>query len=69
MKTEVKGAIIGTLLMFSIWAFGIIGWGMNIYKLTKCDFKPSVKAEFIRALGIVVPPVGAIAGYLTIEDK
>lgn len=46
----------------------IIGWGLNIVKLCQCDFKQPVKAEFIRAVGIFVPPVGAVMGYFEIND-
>ena len=44
----------------------IIGWCINAYKLIKCDFEPSYKAEAIRAIGVVVMPVGGIAGYMDI---
>lgn len=46
----------------------VLGFGLNIYKLAKCDFKPSYKAEAIRIAGIIIPPVGCIAGYLNIKD-
>ncbi len=44
------------------------GYAANIVKLCKCDFQAPVKAEVIRAIGIVFPPVGVIAGYCTIKD-
>lgn len=47
----------------------IIGWGMNIYKVSKLDFKPAYKAEIIRIVGVVIPVVGAVTGYMDIEDK
>jgi len=54
--------------------FGIIivivainGWGMNLYKLCKTDFESPYKAEVIRTIGLT-PPIGAIIGYITIED-
>lgn len=46
-----------------------IGWGMNIYKLTKCDFNKPYKAEIIRGICIPVAPAGAVVGYLTIRDS
>jgi hypothetical protein len=47
-----------------------IGYGLNIMKLaTECDFQGPYKAEMIRGIGIVVPPSGAIMGYLEIEDN
>ena len=51
-----------------ILVFGSIGYIANIIKLCKCDFDLPFKAEVIRALGVVVPPVGMITGYITIKD-
>lgn len=43
------------------------GWCMNLYKLVKTDFEAPYKAEAIRLVGLV-PPVGAIVGWIDIED-
>lgn len=51
---------------FLIVGLGVFGYFANIYKLTKCDFEPSYKAEVIRGIGIVVPPVGIVTGYLNL---
>jgi hypothetical protein len=48
-----------------IWT---VGWGKNVYKLCHCDFEASYKAEVIRGVGVIVPVVGAVTGYCTIED-
>jgi hypothetical protein len=45
-----------------------LGYISNIVKLTQCDFEPSYKAEICRGVGIFIPPVGIIEGYLTIKD-
>ncbi len=45
-----------------------IGWVTNIVKFVNLDFEPSYKAEIIRGLGIVMPPVGGICGYMDIAD-
>lgn len=45
-----------------------VGWMMNIYKLTKCDFEPSYKAEVIRSVGVLVAPVGTIVGYMDLGE-
>jgi len=45
----------------------ILGYAMNIVKLTKLDFKEPYKAEVVRVLGIA-PPIGIIVGWLDIED-
>ena len=53
------------LLVLCVGVFA--GWCMNLYKLTQCDFQSPYKCEVIRAIGIV-PPVGAVAGWIDIED-
>ena len=58
---------IATIMLMMVAGFSA-GWCMNVYKLSQCDFKPTYKAEVIRAIGVAVPPVGAVAGWLTIED-
>jgi hypothetical protein len=59
---------ISGILVIGIWLTCIIGWGMNIYKLTQCDFDTPLKAEVIRAVGIPVFPIGVIVGYMDIDD-
>jgi hypothetical protein len=45
--------------------FGCIGgYVTNIVKLCGTDFEPSYKAEVIRGVGVVVPPVGVVLGYV-----
>ncbi len=56
------------LIVLGIWIIGALGWTMNVYKLTQLDFKAPYKAERIRVVG-VFPLVGAITGYMTINDK
>lgn len=60
-----KNAVIA---WFFIWLFGVIGYGKNIYNLTQCDFNAPYKAEVLRIIGIPVAPVGAILGYIKIND-
>lgn len=47
---------------------GSIGWVKNIVLLTKLDFKAPYKAEVIRGIGLF-PLVGAVTGYITIQDN
>ncbi len=47
----------------------LVGYGMNIAKLARCDFEAPVKAETVRVIGIFVAPVGIIAGYMDIDDE
>jgi hypothetical protein len=71
MKTDTLGLIgfVFVLLIITVAVFGVVGWGMNIYKLCQCDFERSYRAEVIRCVGIVVAPAGAVMGYVDIEDK
>lgn len=56
-------------IALSLWLLIIIGWFMNLYKLTKYDFDTPLKAEATRIVGMVVFPLGAVMGYLDIEDE
>lgn len=57
------------LLVALVMMLGIVGWSMNIYKLTKCDFESPYKSEIIRGAGVAIPVIGAITGYVDIKDK
>ena len=39
-------------LFFTVAIVG--GWGLNLYKLTKADFREPYKTEVIRCIGIIV---------------
>lgn len=43
------------------------GWVKNIVKLVKCDFEAPYKCEVIHGIG-VIPPIGAVTGWLDIEE-
>lgn len=60
--------LIFTVLVIAFWVAALCGYVANIYKLTKCDFDTPLKAETIRVIGIVVPPMGAVIGYVNIDD-
>ena len=63
-----KTAIFSFLFIMAAAVLGIFGYCANVYKVFGTDFESPYKAEVIRTVGIFVPPVGVIAGYLTIED-
>jgi hypothetical protein len=44
------------------------GWCINVGKFVKSDFDTPLKAEVIRGIGVFVPPVGAVVGYIPISD-
>lgn len=69
IQTMMAGAGLTTILAGIILVIaGVIGWGLNVYQLTQCDFEPSYRAEILRGIGVVIPIVGAVEGYCTIED-
>jgi hypothetical protein len=48
--------------------FLVVGWVANIIRLCGCDFREPYKAEIIRAVGVFVPPVGCIVGYIDVGE-
>jgi hypothetical protein len=55
--------LIGTLLLF---LFVLTGWVLNILKLFALaqQTDPNIVMGILRAIGIVLAPLGAIIGYL-----
>lgn len=55
-----------------IWLLVIViggfGWISNMVQLCYCDFKTPYKAEVLRAIGIFVAPMGAVEGFMKIND-
>ena len=64
MSDAVKGLLI---IIFVLGTF--VGYIFNVVELFKCDFEPIGKAEVVRTIGVFMPPVGIIAGYIDIEDS
>lgn len=46
-----------------------VGWVLNLIHLVGSDFKAPYKNEIVRTIGVVVPPVGMVAGYVHINDQ
>ena len=59
-----KIGIVAVVIYIAL-AYGYIA---NLVKFVQCDFEDPYKAEVIRGIGVVIPPVGVVCGYLTIED-
>lgn len=55
------------ILIVAVAVIATIGWVRNAVSFAKCDFKAPYRAEALRAIG-VVPPVGAIMGWIDIKD-
>lgn len=63
---ELKLGAVGFLLAVMLAGAAIMGWSINVIKLIGTDFEAPYKAEIIRSAGIVVFPIGAVAGYFDI---
>ena len=57
-----------TLVVILLVGMAVGGYIANIVKLCQCDFDTPLKAEVIRGIGVIVPPVGVVTGWLTIQD-
>lgn len=56
-------------LIFLFYALILFGWVANIYKLTQNDFESPTKEETLRTIGIVVPPIGIVLGYMELNPN
>lgn len=66
-----KKQLIENLIIIALQLVVIIpiagGYIANVYKLFKTDFQAPYKEEILRGVGVVVPPVGVVTGYLNLE--
>lgn len=58
--------IIGLLALILVPTTGYL---MNVYAVFHLDFASPYKAEAIRTVGVFVPPVGVVAGFVTFEEE
>ena len=56
------------VIIIMIVGLAFAGWVKNIVKLTDCDFEAPYKCEIVHIVGII-PPVGAITGWIDTEQK
>ena len=63
------GLYVAGLAGIAITLLAIVGWGSNVISFTQCDFDSPYQCEIVRGVGIVVAPVGAIAGYIDIGPE
>ena len=59
--TLVEGAVVGWFLLLLV---GAGGWIANVVKLIGMDFGTITGMLVVRAIGIVVPPLGAVMGFI-----
>lgn len=64
--TIVKGLTIITLIQLTLTLLVAVGWGLNLYKIITLNTPLAewTAFELIRCLGVVVPPLGGLMGYL-----
>lgn len=46
----------------------MVGWCVNVYRFCTSDFESPYRAEIIRGVGIPVAPVGAVVGFIDLEE-
>jgi hypothetical protein len=66
MNKHNKDVLLRTVFML-VMGFGMVGYGLNLYKLSQCDFKPPYTPDFLRVVGLL-PPAGAFLGYVDLRD-
>lgn len=57
-----------TIIPLVIILIGGAGWLFNVYKLATSNFEAPYKNEIIRGIGVVVAPLGAVVGYINMDD-
>jgi len=53
----------GFLLVFVVAISALVGFVLNIVKLTGATFSPLEAETVLRTIGIFVPPLGAVLGF------
>ena len=58
--------LFGSMFLVYVVVFlaGVIGWIMNIVKITDCVFSPLSSEAVIRVIGSFIAPIGAVLGYI-----
>lgn len=63
MRTQDMSLTVATgYLVVLLLAFG--GWIANIVKIAGSSFDPLTAMPSLRVIGVVVPPLGAVLGYV-----
>jgi|21_taG_2_1085346.scaffolds.fasta_scaffold00854_27 hypothetical protein len=57
------------VLIMGIFCLIVIGYFTNIYKLCNNNFEAPYKEEAIRTIGICIPPIGIVTGYLELNPE
>jgi len=63
-----KGFTVVELVIVLLFVGGVVGYCLNIYKFASCDFEAPIKAEVIHGVGIIIPAIGAVTGYMSLGE-
>lgn len=61
---KIVGYTLPGLLVGVVFVAATVGWVWNIVKLAGSTFDPLTGLVVLRAIGVIVPPVGVVMGYL-----
>jgi hypothetical protein len=64
MKRDTNYGLVGLVVMLAVVVVGIGGWVANIVKLAGSTFDPITGELVLRVIGIFIPPIGMIMGFL-----
>lgn len=59
-----RGHIAVDLVIALIGLAGVVGWIMNIIDIANSEFTPITTMLVLRFIGVFVPPLGAVLGYI-----
>jgi hypothetical protein len=62
MRYNMKNLIV--IIWLLVVGLGIVGWISNIVKFIDCDFTSPYKCEVVHGIGIPIPIIGAITGWM-----
>jgi hypothetical protein len=66
-----KNLVTGIVLFICASAIGCaaFGWVNNIVHICKADFESPYKNEIFRCVGIPIPPLGVVLGWVTFDEE
>jgi hypothetical protein len=64
IKNEYKYTIIGALSVLALIGAGALGWIMNVITIAHTIDAPLSGVFILRVLGVVIPILGAVLGYV-----
>ena len=56
--------VVGLIALVVVVIAGIGGWIANIVQLVNASFDPLTGLVVLRVIGIFIPPLGAVLGYV-----